>query len=117
MNNYKNLKVWKEAMDLCVEVYQSTKMFPKEEIYALTSQVRRSGISIPSNIAEGAGRNSEKDFNNFLGIANGSCNELETQMILAYRLALIDEKTMDQISDKTNYIQKMIFNLQKTLKK
>jgi len=71
MNNYKELKIWQKSVDLAVHVYEITKSFPKEEIYGLTSQLRRSAISISSNIAEGAGRNTKKDFSNFLGISYG----------------------------------------------
>jgi four helix bundle protein len=115
MRDYKKLKVWEEGMSLCVEVYNILKTFPKEEIYSLTSQIRRSAISIPSNIAEGAGRNSGKELHNFLGIANGSCCELETQMILAYKLNYITENSLNLFLDKTDHIQKMTFNLRKSL--
>jgi four helix bundle protein len=72
MHNLKQLKVWNKAMELSVQIYKATSGFPKEEIYSLTSQIRRAAISIPSNISEGAGRNSNKEFTYFLGIANGS---------------------------------------------
>ena len=72
MNNYKDLKVWQKSMDLAEKVYMLTSTYPKEEKYGLINQIQRSVISIPSNIAEGAGRNSNKEFRNFLGIANGS---------------------------------------------
>ena len=78
MNNYKELKVWQKSMELVEIVYKLTSTFPKEEKYGLTSQIQRSSISIPSNIAEGAGRNSDKEFRNFLGVANESSNELST---------------------------------------
>src|SRR6478752_105162 len=91
MNNYKELKVWQKSVDLAVKRYRSTGNFPREEIYGLTSQIRRSAVSIPSNIAEGAGRNSKKDFNNFLGISNGSSCELETQLIIANRVEFLSE--------------------------
>jgi four helix bundle protein len=116
MRDYKKLNIWIEAMDLCTNIYQIVQSFPKEEVYGLTSQIKRSAISIPSNIAEGAGRNSDKEFKNFLGYANGSCFELETQTILANRLRFITKDILNNILNKTNYIQKMIFNLPKTLK-
>jgi four helix bundle protein len=72
MNKYRELKIWQRSIALAVKVYQATQYFPKEELYGLTSQIRKSVVSIASNIAEGAGRNSGKDFNNFLGISNGS---------------------------------------------
>src|SRR5690606_31265320 len=83
MNNLKELKIWNRAMELAVQVYKATETFPAEEKFGLTSQSRRAAVSIPSNIAEGAGRNSVKEFNNFLGIANGSSYELQTQLIIA----------------------------------
>ena len=73
MHNFQNLTIWKEAMDLAQTIYATTKKFPKEEMYALSSQMQRAAVSIPSNIAEGAGRSTNKDFANFLSIAIGSC--------------------------------------------
>lgn len=116
MNNYKELKVWQKAVDLAVLVYEITRNFPKEEIYGLTSQIRRSAVSIASNIAEGAGRNSKKDFNNFLGISNGSSSELETQMMIAYKINLIDELALQSVQGKVDEIQKMNWSLKKSLK-
>ena len=75
MNQFKNLKVWQASVDLAVEVYSITSKFPDKERFGLVSQINRSVVSIPSNIAEGAGRNSKKEFNNFLGIASGSLSE------------------------------------------
>ncbi|MCS6796221.1 MAG: four helix bundle protein, partial [Raineya sp.] len=81
MHNYRELKVWQKAVDLVTKVYQITYQFPSEEKFGLVSQIRRCAISIPSNIAEGAGRNTTKDFANFLSIANGACSELSTQFL------------------------------------
>ena len=86
MHNYKELKVWQKSMDLTVKVYQLTSMFPDSEKYNLTSQARRSSVSIPSNIAEGAGRHTKADFSRFLDIAYGSSSELDTQLILSHDL-------------------------------
>ncbi len=85
-----NLEVWKESVELSVDVYELTKHFPKEELYALTSQLRRSAISIPSNIAEGCARNKNGETIHFLYIALGSLAELETQLIIASKLGLLD---------------------------
>jgi four helix bundle protein len=90
MNDYKKLQVWREAMDLVSDVYRLTKKFQKEEMFGLTSQMRRCSVSIPSNIAEGAGRNGNKEFIHFLGITFGSCCELDTQLIIAERLGYIE---------------------------
>ena len=81
MNYFKEFKVWQKAIELGTETYLKSKDFPKEEIYGLTAQIRRSAVSIPSNIAEGCGRRTSKDFSNFLGVALGSAFELETQLI------------------------------------
>jgi len=84
-------------MDLVEKVYKTTSTFPKEEKYGLISQIQRSAVSIPSNIAEGAGRNSNKEFRNFLGIANSSANELATQLILSVRIGYIKEDSLRDI--------------------
>lgn len=117
MHNLKELKVWQKAMDLSVEVYKATSKFPKEEIYGLTSQIKRSAISIPSNISEGAGRNSNKEFIHFLGIANGSCYELQTQLIISNKLELISNEILDSLLKPIEEIQKMTYTFQNTLQK
>ena len=115
MNNYKELKVWQKSVDLAVKIYEATKDFPREEIYGLTSQIRRSAVSIPSNIAEGAGRNTKKDFNNFLGISNGSSCELDTQLIIANRVSFLDSTILEMLQQDLTEIQKMNWALQKSL--
>lgn len=117
MNNigsYKDLEVWKQSMDLCQNVYSLTSAFPANEMYGLTSQVKRATISIPSNIAEGASRNSTKEFIHFLYIANGSLSELETQLELGVRLSFINEKQLPV--EQIKHIRKMLINLIKALK-
>ncbi len=91
MHKLTDLKIWQKAIDVADRVYKITSLFPKEEIYGLTGQIRRSAVSIASNIAEGAGRNTNKEFKHFLGIANGSSYELQTQILIARRLGLIQE--------------------------
>jgi four helix bundle protein len=115
MHNLKELKIWNKAIDLTVDVYKATANFPSEEKYGLTSQARRSAVSIPSNIAEGAGRNSNKDFNNFLGIANGSSYELQTQLVISNKLSLLNNDTLDDLLKQIDEVQKMTFAFQKTL--
>ena len=115
MHKYKELKVWQKARVLVKEIYKVTPKFPKEEVYGLTSQIKRSCISIPSNIAEGAGRKSQNDFLRFLDIANGSAFELETQIILAFDLEFISKKELDSIIDDVTEIQKMIYGLKNKL--
>ncbi len=117
MHNYKELKVWQKARELVKFTYQLTKKFPKEEIYSLTSQVRRAVVSIPSNIAEGAGHSSKKEFSRFLEIAYASTCELDTQIILSFDLEFINQT---ELNDSTNYIkelQKILNGLIKSLKK
>lgn len=116
MHNYKELTVWQKSMDLTVLVYQVSKEFPPEEKFNLVSQINRSAVSIPSNIAEGAGRNSDKEFLHFLSIANGSSYELETQLLLAERLGFISVEICSEVRVILSEIQRMLFFLQKKLK-
>ena len=92
IHSYKELIVWQKSMDLVVAIYTLTEKFPREEIYGLTSQMRRAAVSVPSNIAEGSRRGSRKDFRNFLLIAFGSGSELETQIEISKRLSFCGEK-------------------------
>jgi len=115
MHRFKNLKIWQESMELTVEVYKITSEFPQNEKYGLTSQIRRAAISISSNIAEGSSRNSNKDFSRFLSISLGSAFELETQLIIANKLHLIDEKSLKNIITSLSEIQKMIIGFQNKL--
>ena len=114
MREYKKLEVWKMAVELSTEVYKTTLNFPKFEQFGITSQIQRS-VSVPSNIAEGAGRGSEKQFSQFLHIAYGSLCELETQLLIAQNLKYINEVQSDGLFEKIIHLQKKIFNLNKTL--
>jgi len=116
MQNYKKLKVWQKAINLSIKVYAITKDFPKEEIYSLTSQIRRCAISIPSNIAEGAGRRASKDFNHFLDISLGSSCELDTQLLISAELNYIKKEVYEEFLLEIDEIQKMINGLQKSNK-
>ena len=116
MKDFKSLKVWQKGINLVVEIYKSTKNFPQEELYGLTSQMRRSSVLIPSNIAEGSGRSSDKDFHRFLEISLGSSFELETQLIIAHELEFITDDNFIDISNKVHKIQKMITGLKKSIK-
>lgn len=115
MNQYKKLKVWQRSLDLVVEVYKQTGNFPDKEKFGLVIQVNRCVVSIVSNIAEGAGRNSPKEFNNFLGVTLGSSCELETQLIVSNRLGYISAKALNDLTASIEEIQKMIVGLQKSL--
>ena len=116
MHNLKELKIWNKAIDLSIDVYKATSGFPSEERFGLTSQTRRSAVSIPSNIAEGAGRNSDKEFCNFLGISNGSSYELQTQLIIANRLNLVDINVLTDLLKQIDELQKMNYSFQQLLK-
>lgn len=115
MHNLKELKIWNKAIDLSVDVYKATSSFPSDEKFNLVSQSRRSAVSIPSNIAEGAGRNSNKEFSNFLGIANGSSYELQTQLIISNKLNLLNDEALDLLLKQIDELQKMNYAFQKTL--
>ncbi len=115
MHDLKELKIWNRAIDLTVNVYKATSTFPREETYGLTSQIRRSAVSIPSNVSEGAGRNSANEFVHFLGIANGSSYELQTQLIISNRLNLIANETLEPLLGQIDEIQKMNYSFQQTL--
>jgi four helix bundle protein len=115
MKDHKDLDVWKKSLDLVEKAYEFTRGFPKEELYGLTSQIRKSVISIPSNISEGAARNSDKEFIQFLYIALGSSAELETQIVIAKRLGYLKDskKTLNEIES----IKKMLNGLIAFVKK
>lgn len=115
MNNYKELNVWKEAIESSVEVYSMTSSFPKTEIYGLVQQLRRASISVSSNIAEGAGRNNKGEFRHFLGIAVASMCEVESQIIVSSRLGFINLDEIKNELDRIDKIQKMIYKLIRTL--
>ena len=115
MHNYKQLNVWAKALDLVVDIYKTTFYFPTEEKYGLISQMRKCAVSIPSNIAEGAGRNSDKEFCHFLSNAHGSSYELETQVLVSERLELISKEASEDLCNKITEIQKMNYSLQTKL--
>lgn len=115
MHNFEKLKIWQKAMDITVEVYRISELLPNDERFNLIHQIKKCAISIPSNIAEGSGRNHNKEFIQFLGIANGSTFELITQLILAKRLNLIDEKIIQPIINQLVEVSNMNFSFQKTL--
>ena len=108
VRTHKDLDVWKKAMDLAAQVDSLTARFPKGELYGLTSQIRRSAVFIPSNIAEGAARQSTKEFIHFLHIASGSVAELETQLLLATRMGF---SSRDNLLPQTEEIRKMLLGL------
>lgn len=114
-HNLRKLNIWNETVDLAVDVYKLTADFPKEEKFGLVSQMNRSAVSVPSNIAEGAGRNSSGEFVQFLGIANGSANELFTQMVISNKLGFVNDETLEMFEDRIDKTQRSVYNLSKTL--
>ena len=115
MHNFKELKIWQDSIDIVEDIYRETGNFPKAEQYGLVSQMRRSSVSVPSNIAEGSGRNTDKDFGRFLSISLSSSFELETQLIIANRLGYISENDSIHILDNLSKLQKMIFVFRKKI--
>ena len=115
VSSHKDLIVWQKGIQLCKVVYGATEKFPKEEIYGITSQMRRAAVSIPSNIAEGRSRNTTKDFLHFLSIALGSASELETQIEIAKELSFLSERKYIEISGLLTEVSKMTMGLMKKL--
>lgn len=114
-HNFKNLNIWKLALDLANEVYNLTDQFPKNEEFGLKSQLRRCSVSVASNIAEGSSRSSNKDFNRFLEISLGSLYELQTQIIISSNRNYFDLEKLDNIENKIIELQRMISGFQKKL--
>ncbi|MBU2949632.1 four helix bundle protein [Tamlana agarivorans] len=113
IQSHKDLRVWQEAMDLVVAIYDVTKSFPKQENFGLSSQLQRAVVSIPSNIAEGAGRKGSKEFSRFLYIALGSLSEVETQIEIALRLQYLNNS--EEINKRVYFIRNMLSKLIKSL--
>ena len=113
---YKDLKVWQRSLELVCEIYRQTQGFPKEEMYGLTAQMRRAAVSVCSNVAEGKGRSSDKDFVLFLCYARGSLLELETQVIIAQKLGYLQRNAQDEIEKRTAEIGKMLNGLMNSLR-
>lgn len=107
-SDYRKLKVWQKAMELTFEVYSLVRLLPKEEIYALSNQMRRAVVSIPSNIAEGHGRSSDKEFVKFLSFSRGSLLELETQLEICHRLKYITEEQSYNAKTMATEVGKML---------
>ena len=111
VKDFKQLRVWKQAMELVGEVYGHTRLFPKEELYGLSNQLRRAAVSIPSNIAEGFKRYHLAEKRQFMNIAAGSAGELETQLILACQLGFIPDHVVGELLEKLNHVSRMISSL------
>lgn len=115
VRNYRELIAWQRAMDLVEEVYKATKEFPREEIYALTGQLRRAAVSIPSNVAEGQGRRSRNEFLHFLSIAYGSLREVETQILISHRLQYLTEAKTERLMDMAGEVGRLTNGLMASL--
>ncbi len=111
MKTYRDLIVWQKAITLVTEVYSATSTFPKEELFAITSQIKRSGISIPSNISEGYGRQHRLEYIRFLQIARGSLYELQTQLEISGNLNFLNQTTLKSLLEKCNKIERMLNKL------
>ena len=110
MGDYRSLKAWQHAHELALEVYRVTSRYPKHEVYALTSQTRRSAASIPTNLAEGAGRNSQRELARFARISLGSGSELDYQLLLARDLGYLSEDEHAALAEKVDHLRRMLAN-------
>ena len=115
MGSHRNLIAWREAMKLVEMVYRHSARFPKEELYTMVTQLRKAAISVPSNLAEGAARNSPKELLQFVGIASGSLAEVETQLELAVRLGYLDETT--ECTHQVSYVGRLLVGLRNSLRR
>ena len=114
---HKRLDVWRTAVELVVGIYEVTAQFPRTERFSLTDQIRRAALSIPSNIAEGAARQTKKEFHNFLHIAKGSLSELDTHLEVALRLGFLSEKQWADLNTRLEQIDRMLSGLVRSLRK
>ena len=115
MQDFRKLSVWQKAHYLTLEVYRVTRGFPKDELYGLTSQIRRAAASVPTNIAEGCGRRSDRDFARFLSIAMGSASELDYLILLSRDLDLMNARTADVLSDSATELKRMLASLMRKI--
>lgn len=117
IRTYRDLLVWQKGIALVTLLYQETKSFPREEVYGLTSQMRRCAVSIPSNIAEGHGRSTRKEYLRYLEVALGSLRELQTQIEIARNLQFLDADAHSKLSNLTLELERMLTSLQRSLRK
>lgn len=116
IRSYRDLDVWKKSIELVKNIYLATKVFPKDELYGLINQMRRSAVSIPSNIAEGKTRQYKNEYIQFLYIALGSCAELETQLVISKELGYLTKEVEAELLEKLDHICRMTRNLIKSLR-
>jgi four helix bundle protein len=115
MRDFRKIQVWEKAHRFVLQIYKVTSAFPKDELYGLTSQMRRAAASIPSNIAEGCGRDTQTELARFIHIAGGSASELKYQLILANDLGHIDDETYPNLDSEINEIQRMLYGFEKAV--
>lgn len=115
MNNFRDLKVWNKSIEMVVDVYKHLKKFPDVEKFNLVSQIQRSAVSVPSNIAEGCGRHSNPAFKQFLSVSLGSAYELETQLIISNKLNFLEDESFKVLQNKVIEVQKMTYGLMNSL--
>ncbi|MDY7010935.1 MAG: four helix bundle protein [Planctomycetota bacterium] len=108
MKDFRNLTVWQKGHQLTLAIYKASRAFPKEELYGLTSQIRRSGASIPANIAEGCGRNGDRELARFLQLAMGSASEVEYHLLLARDLGIVPERDYEQLNSEVVEVKRML---------
>ena len=116
MHNYRELKIWQRGVELATKVYQLSLKFPSDEKFGLTSQIRRAAVSISSNIAEGSGRTTDKDFANFLAYAYGSLCEVDTQLQIAVNLSFVAKEEIEELENEIDEVQRMIYSFKRNLK-
>lgn len=116
MRPHENLEVWKKSVEFVVTIYKRTNDFPSDEKFGLTSQIRRAAVSVPANIAEGAARQSDKDFLRFISIAQGSCSEVETELIIGAKLGFLKQEDYSELKAHADSIGRMLVGLSKHLK-
>ena len=115
VKNHKDLEVWKKSIEFVTSIYRITKLFPQEEIYGLTNQLRRAAVSVPSNLAEGAARKSKVEFKQFLHVALGSLSEVETQLIISKNIRYINTDSFKKLNEELVTIRKMLIGLIKSI--
>jgi four helix bundle protein len=117
MKSYRDLEVWKRGMAVAEGAYRMTRSFPKEEMFGMTSQIRRAAASIPANVAEGWGRQGDREFSQFLRIANGSLRGLETHLLLSVRVGLATQQAVQPVLDELTILSKQLLALQRKLER
>ncbi len=116
MRPHEKLDVWNKAVDLAIKIYKATEVFPRDERFGLTSQVRRAAVSVPANIAEGAARSSHKEFAHFVSNAQGSASEVETELLIAHRLGYLNQETFLDLATSLDNVGKMMNGLSRHLR-